>query len=142
MSTAKLNPTQVRVVTAYLNHRTTWEAAQAVQFSIESFRQTLKQPKIREAIRLALAEAVDDAMQTLAKAATEAANSLVEAIHNGTMMHPQRLKMLEFVLERAVDFSKLRLMESEIETLRNEIKAAKTAKRAKKATQGSSVQST
>lgn len=133
MSAAKLTPFQTKIVQAYLSHRTTLDAALAAGTTVESFRTQTRVPKVREAIRCALAEAVDDAMQTLAKAATEAANSLVEAIYNGDMLHPQRLKMLEFVLERAVDFSKLRFMETEIETMRHEIAAAKTEQRATEA---------
>lgn len=133
MSVAKLTPLQSKIVKAYLAHRTTLEAALAVGITVESLRTQIKLPKVREAIRVALADAVDDAMQTLAKAATEAANCLVEAIYNGDMLHPQRLKMLEFVLERAVDFSKLRFMETEIETMRHEIEAAKNQQRANQA---------
>lgn len=129
----KLNAAEkAKIVAAYLTYKTTWEAAQSLQMGVHAYRRALQHPDIREQIRDALMHVVDDAMQTLAKAASEAANNLVEALHNGTMMHPQRLKMLEFVLARAVDFSKLRLLETEIETLRDEIANAKNAQRAKK----------
>lgn len=111
-----------RILAALMSHRTITAAAKSLGMDRQAIYTYLRaHPEVQAEWENACCDIADQACATLAKASVDAAEMVVGSVETGVALNSNMLRTLEFILERATEFLRLKALQKQIDALKAQL---------------------
>ncbi len=116
-----LDQEQLLILEAVTQHRTKQEAADALGIGIATLYRRLRDMELREAIKAAKIEAIEDTSSALQQMSIRAAVALDTIVHSSEAPYPTRVTAASKILDMAYRSHELENVVAEIEELKQAV---------------------